>query len=200
MWNGKEHVAKELPYKELPGLSQKQLQEHHDILYAGYVKKINEIRVKIDSTDLSSANATYSDIRELKLEETFAANAVKLHEEYFDSLGGDGKISGSIAEMINRDFGSYEKWAQQFKAMGMAARGWVVLAYSWDEKRLMNVLYDAHNQGGITGYAPMMVLDVYEHAYFIDYATARKKYIDAFFTNINWNNANKLIEEKRIKI
>ena len=84
--------------------------------------------------------------------------------------------------------------------MGIAARGWVVLAYSWDENRLRNILYDAHNQGGITGYAPLVVLDVYEHAYFIDYATARKKYIDAFFANINWGNANKLIEEKRIKI
>jgi len=199
MWNGKEHAVKELSYKELPGISAKQLSEHHDVLYAGYVKKINEIRAKIESVDLASANATYSDMRELKVEETFAANGVKLHEEYFDSLGGDGKVKGTIAEMIAQDFGSYEKWEQQFKATGVAARGWVVLAYDWDEKKLRNIIYDTHNQGGIIGCCPLVVMDVYEHAYFIDYATARKKYIDAFVANVNWDHANELIEKRRIK-
>lgn len=199
MWNGTEHIVKELKYKELAGLSAKQLSEHHDILYSGYVKKINEIRSRLGSVDLDSPNATYSDIRELKVEETFAANAIKLHELYFDGLGGNGNVDGDIAEMIKDDFGSYEKWEQEFKALGIAARGWVMLAYNWDEKRLRNVLYDVHNQGGVVGCAPLLVLDVYEHAYFIDYATARKKYIDAYFSNINWNNANSLIAEKQIK-
>src|SRR3989344_1278767 len=100
---------KKLKYTELDGLSEKQLKEHHNVLYAGYVKKIGEIEEKLKSVDLSSANATYSDLRELKIEETFALNGVKLHEGYFDNMAKGGvNPSGKIMEMISRDFGSYE--------------------------------------------------------------------------------------------
>ena len=187
---------KPLKYKELPGLSEKQLAEHHDVLYAGYVKKTNEIRAKLAGVDLNGVNATYHDLRELKVEETFALNGVKLHESYFDNLGGPGGApSGAIADLIMRDFGSYEKWAAEFAACGMAARGWVVLAYDLDEKRMMNIVCDLHNQGGIWGAVPLLVLDVYEHAYFLDYATARKKYLETFMANIDWSAANAAIEK-----
>lgn len=186
---------KPLKYKELPGLSEKQLAEHHDVLYAGYVKKTNEIRAKISGVDLTNVNATYSDLRELKVEETFALNGVKLHEAYFDNLGGKGGAAeGAIADLILRDFGSYEKWAAEFMACGMAARGWVVLAYDLDEKRLLNIVCDVHNQGGVWGAVPLLVLDVYEHAYFLDYATARKKYLETFMQNVDWSVANAALE------
>lgn len=186
---------KPLKYKELPGLSEKQLTEHHGILYAGYVKKTNEIRGKLAAVDLAAANATYSDLRELKVEETFALNGVKLHERYFDNLGGNGAPQGAVADLIAADFGSYEKWAAEFVACGMASRGWVVLAWDLDEHKLMNVVCDVHNQGGVWNCVPLLVLDVYEHAYFIDYATGRKKYLETFMQNIDWNVPNGIIEQ-----
>jgi len=188
-----EKTVKTSSYKSLPGLSERQISEHHDVLYAGYVKKINEIRQKLIGIDKSTANGTYSDFRELKLEETFALNGVKLHESYFDNLGGDGKPTGAALHMIERDFSSHEKWAEEFKAAGMTARGWVVLAYDLDEKRLFNFICDTHNQGGVWGAVPILVLDVYEHAYFIDYATKRKDYIETFMKNINWKAVNEAL-------
>lgn len=188
--------VKPLKYKELPGLSEKQLSEHHDVLYAGYVKKTNEIRAKLATVDLTLANATHSDLRELKVEETFALNGVKLHERYFDNLGGQGGApSGAIADLIMRDFESFEKWAADFMACGMAARGWTVLAYDLEEKKLMNVVCDIHNQGGVWAQVPLLVLDIYEHAYFIDYATGKKKYIGAFMEMIDWSAANAQLEK-----
>jgi len=189
-------TPKPLKYTKLDGLSERQLKEHHDVLYVGYVKKMGEIEEKLKTVDLSTANATYSDLRALKMEETFATNGVRLHEGYFDNMDQKGtQCGGKIKEYIERDFGSYEKWEAEFKAMGLAARGWVVLAYDLEEKRLVNVLCDWHNQGGVWNSVALLVMDVYEHAYFIDYATARKSYIEAFFKNIDWEEVNRRIEK-----
>ena len=190
--------SKPLKYKELKGISEKQLKEHHDVLYAGYVKKINEIREKLKTADRAGANATYSDIRALKLEEGFALNGVILHEAYFDSLGGDGKPKGAILDLIKEDFGSYDAWKNDLIACGISARGWVVLAYDWNDGKLHNYVCDIHNQGGIWGCSMLIVLDVYEHAYFIDYATGRKAYIEAFLNNLDFTMANKYIEHSRV--
>src|SRR3989338_2094316 len=141
--------AKPLKYKQLNGISEKQLSEHHDVLYAGYVKKIQEIRQKLESADKESANATSSDFRALKIEESFALNGVRLHELYFDNLGGDGKAKGDILKLIEADFGSLESWQKEFAACGMSARGWVVMTYDWEERKLRNYVCDLHNQGGI---------------------------------------------------
>lgn len=195
----KEKTVKPLKFSELSGLSAKQLKEHHDVLYAGYVKKVNEIRAKFGATDRAEANQTFSLIRELKLEESFALNGVKLHEGYFDNLGGDGMPSGAILQLIKEDFGgSFESWAEEFRALGLAARGWVVLAYDWDDRKLRNYICDAHNQGGIWGCSPLLILDTYEHAYFIDYATGRKAYIEAFMKNVDWKFVNSLVERHGI--
>jgi Fe-Mn family superoxide dismutase len=191
-----EFTVKPLPYQELPGfLTAKQLSEHHDVLYAGYVKKVNEIRATLASADLASANASYSQWRELKIEEGFAVNGVILHEMYFDSLmPGGSKPDGKIKELLERDFGSVEKWAADAAACGMSARGWVVLSYDPKDGRLHNYVCDLHNQGGIWGAIPLLVIDVYEHAYFLDYATARKKYLDSVLANLNWATANRGLE------
>ncbi len=193
-------APKPLKYKELPGLSAKQLSEHHDVLYVGYINKVNEIRGALASADLSKANATFSDIRELKIEEGFAMNGVILHERYFDNLqAGGSRPSGKIAQLIDRDFGSYDKWAAELLACGLSARGWVVLAYDLFDGQLHNYVCDLHNQGGVWGAVPLLVLDVYEHAYFIDSATARKKYLEAFLQNIDWSVPNALIEKHGLK-
>ncbi|MEK6874439.1 MAG: Fe-Mn family superoxide dismutase [Nanoarchaeota archaeon] len=190
-----EKIVKPLKYKSLDGFSEKQLSEHHDVLYAGYVKKINEIRAAIPNAKLDSANGTYAEIRELKLEETFAWNAIKLHEGYFDNLGGKGDSAvGKIAEWIAKDFGSYDKWVAEFAALGLCARGWVVLAMDLETGNLHNIVCDVHNQGGVWGCVPLIILDVYEHAYFLDYATARKKYIESFIKNLDWSVADDVVK------
>lgn len=178
--------------KDLSGLSLKMLQDHFK-LYLGYVKKTNEIQKKIDEADKSEANATYSYVGELKRQETFAVNGMKLHEVYFAHLGGDGKPGGELLEMIERDFGSLDIWKEDMIATGLSARGWAVTAYDLKDKRLHNYGADAHNVGAVWGAVPVIVLDVYEHAYFLDYSIDRKSYIDAFFRNLDWDFANKIL-------
>lgn len=192
--------SKQLPYTQLEGLSERQLKEHHDVLYGGYVKKWNEIQEKLKSTDRSAANATYSEFGELKREETFALNGIKLHEGYFDNMkAGGNEPSGIIKEWIEKDFGSYGEWQNDFKALGLAARGWAILAFDLDEGRLYNYLCDSHNQGGVWNSAGLMIMDVYEHAYFLDFATGRKAYIEVFFKNINWEFVNTLVEKYKLQ-
>ncbi|MBI1973759.1 superoxide dismutase [Candidatus Micrarchaeota archaeon] len=189
-----------MKYKSVPGLTERQISEHHDVLYAGYVKKLNEIESRLEGLDVSDANATYSGIRELKVEETFAKNAIKLHESYFDNMGGNLPPKGTrIAKLIERDFASLETWEKEFRALGVASRGWVVLAWDWDDGKLFNYLCDVHNQGGVWNCTPLLVLDVYEHAYFIDYGTKRKDYIEAFMKTIDWKHVNELVEKYRIE-
>ncbi|MDO8424855.1 MAG: superoxide dismutase [bacterium] len=182
---------KNLPFKELKGISQKTIEIHWGKLYQGYVKKWQEIQEKLKTVDLSQANATFSELRELKVEQTFAANAVLLHEAYFDILGGQGQPAGEIIEAIKKDYGSLEEWTSHFKALGSASRGWVILAYDFNEGILRNYIADSHNSYGIWGASPILVLDMYEHAYFIDFGADKKSYIEAFFQNLNWEAINK---------
>lgn len=194
---GREHTVKALKYKVLDGLSEKQLGEHHDVLYAGYVKKLNEIEPLLEKTDKSKANATFSEVGELKRQQVFATNAIKLHEGYFDNLGGKSIPEGPVKKMIEKDFGSFEKWQEDFVAAGIAARGWVILAFDWDDMRLHNYSSDYHSQG-VWNCTTVLILDVYEHAYFIDFATSRKKYIEAFLKNVDWTFVNERVERLQI--
>lgn len=170
------------------GISKKTHEEHYK-LYEGYIKKSNELFGKIAtvSRDPKLANQSYSDIRELKVELSFALGGVKNHELYFDILGkSDAKPGGALLEEINRSFGSPDKWAADLKATGIAARGWVWTAYDHDLKRLMNFIGDAQNSYPIWNATPIIGLDVYEHAYYLDFATNRAGYIDAFLSNVDW--------------
>lgn len=190
------HKAKEFKLEgKLEGISDSQLQQHRDTLYAGYVNKLNEIEEKLPGVDRSKANATYSDLRELKKEEIFATNGVYLHEYYFGNLGGKGSVpTGKIKELLTRDFGSVEKWQEDFKACGIAGRGWVVLAYNLEDEKLHNYLMDVHDVGGVWNCLALLILDVYEHAYMIDYGVKRAAYLDVYFKNIDWSVVNKRLE------
>ncbi len=186
--------VKPLKYKSLPGLSERQLSEHHDVLYAGYVKKYNEIVEKTQSVDLESTNATYSELRELFVEKNFALNGIKLHESYFDNMTDKPtKIAGTIEQLIVKRWGSVEQWQAEFAALGIAARGWVVLCFDYNLGQLENYIYDMHNQGGVADTELVLVMDVYEHAYFLDYGTARKDYITKFMAAIDWDVVNKRV-------
>lgn len=195
MKNRKDYLAdKNLFTKDLDGLSLKMLEQHFK-LYEGYVKKSNEIQVKVDGADKSEANGVYSFIGELKRQETFAVNGMKLHEVYFGHLQGNGQAGGELLSMIEKDFGSLEAWKEEMLATGMSARGWAINAFDYRDNRLHVYGSDGHNVGAVWGAVPVVVLDVYEHAYFIDYGISRKAYIDSFFKNLDWNFANNIVAE-----
>ena len=179
---------------ELDGISRQTIEAHYK-LYQGYVAKRNEVLGKLGEVDAGSANQVYSDLRALKVDLSFAIGGIKNHEIYFEHLGGDGgDPEGPIATLIRRDFGSIDAWRGDLKATGMAGRGWAWTAYDWDEGRLFNYIGDAQNTYPIWNAAPLVALDVYEHAYFLDYQTDRASYIDAFLANLDWNVVNGWIE------
>jgi superoxide dismutase, Fe-Mn family len=175
---------------ELEGISRATIEAHYK-LYQGYVNKRNEILGKLEGVDLGAANQVYSDIRALKVDLTFAIGGIKNHEIYFAHLGGaGGDPTGAFAALARRDFGSIEAWRSDLRATGMAARGWAWTAYDWDEARLFNYIGDAQNTFPVWNATPLVALDVYEHAYFLDYQTDRAAYIGAFFDNLDWDVVN----------
>ncbi len=186
------YEVKELGYKDLPNLTSKQLAEHHDILYKGYVKKLNEINEKLANLNHGSGNGTFGDYRELKIEGSFAYNAVRLHELYFENMGGTGAPSKDMMSKLDESFMSFQDFEEELMDAGLSARGWVVLGLDEDGQLRLH-LCDAHNMNGIWGSKPILVMDVYEHAYFIDFGTNRKEYIDGFIKNIEWD-----VVEKRL--
>jgi Fe-Mn family superoxide dismutase len=184
---------------ELDGISRQTIEAHYK-LYQGYVAKRNEILGKLAEVDLTAANQVYSDIRALKVDLTFAVGGVKNHEIYFAHLGGDGgDPDGPIGTLVRRDFGSIDAWRTDLKATGMAGRGWAWTAYDWDERRLFNYVGDAQNTFPIWNASPLVALDVYEHAYFLDYQTDRGGYIDAFFDNLDWTVVNDWVDAYGIR-
>lgn len=185
---------------ELKGISKKTIEEHLK-LYQGYVNKYNEINQKLSTLtdeDYKGANQVYSHLRELKVELSFAWGGIVNHELYFSILGDDkGTTSrrvpaGTLLEQIKNDYGSFEKYKQDVKASGMVARGWVWTGWNDREKRLFNYVGDSQNTYLTWDVSPILALDTYEHAYFIDYGVNRGNYIDAFFENVNWSTVEKL--------
>ena len=184
---------------ELEGISRESVEAHYK-LYEGYVAKRNEILGKLADVDLSAGNQVYSEVRALKVDLTFAIGGVKNHEIYFEHLGGHGgDPDGAIGDLIKRDFGSLEAWRTDLKATGMGARGWAWTAYDWDEQRLFNYIGDAQNTFPVWNATPLVALDVYEHAYFLDYQTDRASYIDAFFGNLDWDVISSWVSKYQIQ-
>ena len=200
-FNHEEIVPRQLKPEllELDGISRETVDAHYR-LYEGYVNKRNEILERLSSVDLAASNQIYSEFRALKIELSFAIGGIKNHEIYFEHLGGDGGApEGLIGQLIERDFGSVEDWARDLKATGMAGRGWAWTAYDWDEGRLFNYVGDAQNTFPIWNAAPLIALDVYEHAYWLDFQTDRASYIDAFFANLDWAVVNDWVNRYQIQ-
>jgi superoxide dismutase, Fe-Mn family len=185
---------------ELDGISRTTIDAHYR-LYQGYVAKRNEILGRIGEADPDAANQVYSDLRALKVDLTFAVGGIKNHEIYFEHLGGEGgDPDGAFAALVERDFGSADRWRTDLRATGMAARGWAWTAYDWDEGRLFNYVGDAQNTFPVWNATPLVALDVYEHAYFLDYQTDRTAYIDAFFRNLDWGVVNSWMRSYNIRL
>ena len=200
-YNHEEIAARELKPSllELDAISSETIEAHYR-LYQGYVAKRNEILGKLASADLGTANQVYSELRSLKVELSFAIGGIKNHELYFDHLGGaGGEPKGAFGDLVARDFGSVEAWKADLKATGLAGRGWAWTAYDWDERRMFNYIGDAQNSYPVWNATPLVALDVYEHAYFIDFGTDRAAYIEAFFHNLDYGVVNGLVETYGIR-
>ena len=180
--------------KSINGISEKVLVSHYENNYVGAVKRLNAIGAQL--AELDFAKAPNFMINGLKREELIAANSMILHEVYFDGIGGGAKPGGALAAAIDRDFGSFDRWRTEFSAMGKAeggGSGWVILAYSPRDKRLVNQ-WAADHTTTLAGGRPVLVLDMYEHAYHMDYGARAAAYVDAFMQGIRWSNAASLFE------
>ncbi len=162
--------------------------EAHMRLYEGYINKMNEIDgLLAENSDLEQANSTYSEYRGIKRGETFALNGVILHEFYFENIGSLNNVpEDSVTRCLARDYGSFDLWQDHFVATAKASRGWVVLCYDPRSDRFRNISLDAHDIGNIAISVPILVLDMYEHAYFLEYADDKTTYINNFMKNIDW--------------
>lgn len=178
-------------FSTVEDISLNQLQQHYK-LYEGYVDKLNAIwNTTKNSMFFSNSNTSYSKMRSLKLGETFVLNGVKLHELYFENIcGNKGHPSKSLLELINKTYISYENFLDYFKNVALSMRGWVILSIDSLDNSLHIIGSDAHDIGAVWNSYPLLVMDVYEHAYMIDFGIDRKKYIDTFIKNINWDVVN----------
>ena len=182
---------------DLAGISKKAMEEHYK-LYQGYVAKANEIFDRLGSggVDLSKANPTYSELRALKVELSRAIGGVKNHEVYFEHLGGKGGRPGpKLLGMMEKAFGSYDAWQADMKATGIAARGWVWMAYDWDTSTLFNFIGDEQNTYPIWNGTPLVAMDCFEHAYWMDFGTGKASYIDTFFKLLDWDPIQRRAEQ-----
>jgi Fe-Mn family superoxide dismutase len=179
----------------LLGLSQKLLESHYENNYGGALRRLNAISEQLASLDF--ANTPGHLINGLKREELVALNSMLLHELYFASLGGDGKPKPALAQALARDFGSVERWRSEFTAMAYAlggGSGWVVLVYVPRDGRLVNQFAAEHTQA-VAGGVPILALDMYEHAYHIDFGANPKAYVDAFMRNVDWQAVQERYED-----
>ena len=170
----------------LQGLSPKLIESHYENNYGAALRRLNAIASQLEGADFAKLPGFA--LNGLKREELVAHNSVILHELYFASLGGDGRDPGSFAEVLARDFGSADRWKAEFAAMGRAlggGSGWVLLAYVPREGRLVNQYASDHSQS-LAGGIPVLALDMYEHAYHIDFGANVAAYVDTFLRNIDW--------------
>jgi len=181
-----------LPFdpKTIPGLSEKLLTSHHDNNYVGAVKRIAAIGGQLAGIDPAAAPNFV--LNGLKREELIATNSMMLHELYFGNLGAAAAPSTKLAAMIERDFGSMGHWQAEYSAIGKAlggGSGWVVLQYQHRDKRLVNQWANDHTMA-LAGATPLLVLDMFEHAYAMDYGSKAAAYVDAVMAAINWTAVN----------
>lgn len=188
------HQVKPLPfaYNATSGISEQVNKWHHDTHYVGYVKKRNEIEEKLEGIDRAAANANYSEYGELKRRESFNASGMILHELYWDVLGGDGKTDPTLAvsKKLTEDFGSPERWQEDFIACAKASLGWAILCYDPSDGGLHNYLCDMHNNGAVWGAVPLLAIDVFEHAYYYDNGPDRGAYLTKYLNNVDWKKVD----------
>jgi superoxide dismutase, Fe-Mn family len=177
---------------KLTGLSEKLVRSHWENNYGGAVRALNTLEQRLDAM-LGDKDVPPFVYGPLKREELLRTGSMVLHEHYFDNLGGDGKAAGAVADAIGKSFGGYDRWATEFNRIGMALAGgpgWVILTYSLHNGELHNYWSYDHMHNAPAG-VPLLVMDMYEHAFHMDYGAAAAKYIEAFMQNVKWEEVNR---------
>lgn len=169
------------------------LLKNHFTLYQGYVTNTNKVIETLGQITREGKTAS-PEFAELKRRFGWEFNGMRLHEYYFENLGGKGDLEkeGKLFKKISEDFGSYEAWEKEFKGTGtMRGIGWAILYQDTLTRKLFNFWINEHDGGHPAGCAPILILDIFEHAFMIDYGLKRIDYIEAFFKNINWKTVEK---------
>jgi len=195
-----EHPVRPLPFDpaRLKGLSEKLIRSHWENNYAGSVRALNAVEQRLAAMvrDDGVPAFVYGD---LKREELLRTGSVVLHERYFANLGGDGKPAGAALEMIRSDFGDLATWEADFrKTAGALAggSGWAILGFNLDTGQLHNYWAWDHSHNAAAG-VPLLVLDMYEHSYHMDFGAAAARYVDAFLENVSWEEVTRRAEWAR---
>jgi Fe-Mn family superoxide dismutase len=191
-----QHSPLALPFdaKTLKGISEKLIQSHWENNYGGAVKALNTVRSRL-TLALNDPNTPPYIYNGLKREQLVRTGSVVLHELYFANLGGDGKASAELRTRIATSFGSFDTWESEFRKVGQGlagGSGWVVLGFN-ERLKLLENYWLADHASNPPDTRPILVMDMYEHSYHMDYGAAAPKYIDAFFTNIQWDAVAKRI-------
>jgi Fe-Mn family superoxide dismutase len=193
-----QHRPKPLPFDptKLRGVSERLIVSHHDNNYAGAVKNLNKVEEELARVTAETPGFVVGGLKEREL--TFT-NSVILHELYFANLGGDGQAGGRILKDLGSAFGSMARWEELFRATGMSlagGSGWAILDFNFHSGDLRTYWSGNHTQA-LAGGQPLLVMDMYEHAYQMDYGAEAAKYVDAFFKNIHWDEVNRRLERAR---
>lgn len=178
-------------YSKLIGMKgfSEALLKNHFALYQGYVTNTNKVLDTLQQM-LKEGKTGIPEFAELKRRMGWEFNGMRLHEYYFENLGGNGEIDreGKLYKKFTEEFGTYEIWEKDFKAVGtMRGIGWAILYQDMTNGKLINFWINEHDVSHPSGCNPILIMDVFEHAYMIDYELKRTNYIEAFFKNINWS-------------
>ncbi len=190
-------IPKNLPKNKLEtvGISKKTNQEHLK-LWQGYAEKNNQITKELaKKKDLSKTNSTFSEVRSLKMAQTFAYGGFLNHQIFFNHLNGDGKPTKEFLALIQEPFGSFKNFIEDFKATALSGRGWAFCAYCYQHEMIVNVIGDAQNTFPLWGCDLIAAIDMYEHAYFPDFGTDKEKYIDSILSIIDWDQVVRNIRD-----
>ena len=188
---------KPLPFDpaKLKGLSERLIKSHWENNYGGAVKALNTVEQRLDAL-LREKDLPAFVYGDHKREELLRTGSVILHEQYFGNLGGDGRAGGKVLDALKQWFGSFEQWEAEFEKTANAlggGSGWAVLSYNTHNGEVHNYWSWDHMHNAPTG-QPLLVLDMYEHAYHMDYGAAAARYVDAFMQNVNWEEVSRRYE------
>jgi len=190
------YVAEPKVFKQVSEFSTQKTKDAHESLYKGYVETLNKISAELDTADRGSADSKHSQYRSLKLDEVYNLNATWLHELYFaNAFDPHSEITmDSLSYMrLERDWGTFEDWQRDFMACALSAgSGWAVCGYHTFLQRYVNTVVSHHSGDVMLGLYPVIVVDMWEHAYFRDYLTDKKSHLVARMREFNWG----VIEER----
>lgn len=194
-----QHALKPLPFapNRLQALSERLIVSHHENNYGGAVRNLNNVEVQLAQITKDTPPFVVGGLRQHEL---MYRNSAILHEAYFGNLGGDGRASGPIAEQLGASYGSYENWETHFRLTGASlggGSGWAILAFELLTGEL-RTFWSGHHTQVLATALPLLVMDMYEHSYQMDYGAAAAKYIDAFFVNIQWDEVNRRLEQAHL--